>query len=218
MEIVAGRAETLPVGLLFDMARYRYEVFVHRLGWPLETQGRLELDQFDRRDTVYVIGRDAEGRVIGTARLLPTHRPYLLAEVFPQLMAATPMPCTPRTWELSRFAWLDLDASAAGQRRDGDARRALDFLRAVMRVAAAVGARDLVSVSPLAIERILRRGNIPYRRAGAPTKVGDDMLFACAISLDACHHEEGNARPASSILPGRTWHRASRTRPVATAQ
>lgn len=218
MQIVAGCADTLPVGVLFDMARYRYEVFVQRLGWPLATHGRLELDQFDRRDTVYVVGQDEKGRVIGTARLLPTHRPYLLAEVFPQLLGRAPVPCSPRTWELSRFACLDLDEGRRTQTSDGDARQALDFLRAVMRIAADAGASELVSVSPLAMERILRRGRVAYRRAGAPLKVGADTLFACTFPLAESDRTQEQACAVVAPLPRRSWGRPSRPRPAATAQ
>lgn len=218
MQIVAGRADTLPVGVLFDMARYRYEVFVDRLGWPLATQGRLELDQFDRRDTLYVVGCDGRGRVIGTARLLPTHRPYLLAEVFPQLLGDAPMPCSPRTWELSRFACLDLRDAASAQTGRGGAGQAVDFLRAVMRIAADAGASELVSVSPLAMERILRRGRIAYRRAGAPTRVGADLLFACTFPLAEGTRTQAQAPALTTTLAGHSWGRPLRTRSAATTQ
>lgn len=92
MQIIAGAANQLPAGLLFDMARYRHAVFVERLGWQLQSTGRLELDQFDRRDTAYVIALNSADNVVGMARLLSTDRPYLLAEVFPQLMAGQPLP------------------------------------------------------------------------------------------------------------------------------
>ena len=218
MRIVAGRADTLPVGVLFDMARYRYEVFVDRLGWPLATQGRLELDQFDRRDTLYVVGRDGRGRVIGTARLLPTHRPYLLAEVFPQLLGDAPMPCSPRTWELSRFACLDLCDAARAQTGRNGAGQAVAFLQAVMRVAADAGARELVSVSPLAMERILRRGCIAYRRAGAPMRVGADTLFACTFPLDACTRTHTQAPSSTTTRPGLLRDRSFRPRSTAAVQ
>ena len=92
MRIIAGTADSMPAGLLFDIARYRHRVFVERLGWQLNTAGRFELDEFDRRDTCYIAAIDADGTVVGTARLLPTDRPYLLADVFPQLMGDAPLP------------------------------------------------------------------------------------------------------------------------------
>ena len=60
----------------------------------------MELDQFDRKDTVYVVSQDEDGLVNGCARLLPTHRPYLLGEVFPQLMNGQEVALCPFLWNL----------------------------------------------------------------------------------------------------------------------
>src|SRR5438105_6341931 len=109
MDITVGARESLPRHVVDDLACYRHRVFIERLGWQLQAKGGLEVDQFDRPDTVYVIARGAHDKVIGCARLLPTLRPYLLAEVFPQLLHGLPAPCAPDVWELSRFAAVDLD-------------------------------------------------------------------------------------------------------------
>ena len=81
MRITSGCSAELRPPLMTRMARYRHRVFVEKLGWQLHCRDALELDQFDRDDTVYVIAQNEDGEVIGTARLLPTTRPYLLAEV-----------------------------------------------------------------------------------------------------------------------------------------
>src|ERR1700752_59202 len=94
------------------VARYRHRVFVEMLGWPLQTREHgLEFDQFDREDTVYVVARNTIDSVVGTARLLPTSRPYLLGEVFPQLLHGQQLPSAPEVWELSRFAAVDFNST-----------------------------------------------------------------------------------------------------------
>ena len=110
MEITAGITAHSARHLVMQMATYRRKVFGERLGWELQAQNGLEFDQFDRDDTMYVVAQDHNGWVTGCARLLPTTRPYLLGEVFPQLMQGQPLPCTPQVWELSRFAAMDLQA------------------------------------------------------------------------------------------------------------
>ncbi|UUZ50691.1 hypothetical protein LP420_13640 [Massilia sp. B-10] len=77
--------------------------------WDLKTSDGLELDQFDRPDTLYMVSQDELGQVNGCARLLPTSQPYLLGEVFPELMNGLPVPCSPDVWELSRFAAVDFN-------------------------------------------------------------------------------------------------------------
>lgn len=108
MRFTSGCSAELRQPLMIRMARYRHRVFVERLGWKLHCRDALELDQFDRDDTIYVIAQNEDGEVIGTARLLPTTRPYLLAEVFPHLLNGAPAPDAPDVWELSRFASMDL--------------------------------------------------------------------------------------------------------------
>ena len=209
MKIIAGRAQELPPRVLYEMARYRHRVFIQRLGWHLQTHGRLELDQFDRRDTLYVIAYRRR-RVVGIARLLPTHRPYLLGEIFPQLLGELTAPRAADVWELSRFAAFDVVApcvrSVARTHRKPSA-FALEFLKVVMEVAAKAGAKRLLSVSPLGIERILKRGCIDFERLGPVLSIDGASLVACAFDLrDAAlpRGRDGNAsseRPAAVRMP-----------------
>ncbi|WP_395322351.1 hypothetical protein [Variovorax sp. UC74_104] len=39
MEIIAGTVDSFSAGVLLDMARYRHQVFVEKLGWKLDTRG-----------------------------------------------------------------------------------------------------------------------------------------------------------------------------------
>lgn len=185
MKIFTGTAETLPAGMLLAMARYRHQVFVERLGWTLQSHAGMEFDQFDRRDTVYVVACDPQARIIGTARLLPTHRPYLLAEIFPELLGDAPAPRTPLVWEISRFAAVNLDDDKARSTMFSTS-FSLDLLRAAMAVARSAGARRLISVSPVGIERILRRGGFRIERAAAPLRIDGHALFACWLELQPC--------------------------------
>jgi N-acyl-L-homoserine lactone synthetase len=159
MEIIAGTADSFSAGVLFDMARYRHQVFVEKLGWKLHTPGRFELDEFDRKDTLYLIARTTQGEIVGSSRLLPTHRPYLLASVFPQLLGNLPPPCSPQIWELSRFAVVDGTRLGTGNDPCGSS-LALDMLSAAMQAVAKEGGQRLICASPLGIERILRRAGL----------------------------------------------------------
>lgn len=195
MNIFTGTVSTLPAGMFFAMARFRHEVFVNQLGWPLHSHAGMELDQFDRRDTVYVLACDAKRRIIGTSRLLPTHRPYLLGDVFPQLLGDTPAPCSPFVWEISRFAAAPPNFGDLGSERMPCPTLSLDFFRASMQAARCLGARRIVSVSPLSIERILRRGAIKFTRLAPPMRFDGRKLFACCIDL----------QPGATLQRGTRW-------------
>lgn len=104
LEVITSTRSDMSPALFKALARYRYEVFVKGLGWALPCAEGLEVDAFDRPDTVYVLARDSRQEIVGCARLIPTDRLFLLGEVFPQLMGDTPLPSSSTVWELSRFA------------------------------------------------------------------------------------------------------------------
>lgn len=183
MHVISGDPEGLPTGVYSKVAHYRHEVFVEQLGWELQTQDGVELDQFDRPDTIYVVAQDDEGHVFGCARLLPTIRPYLLGEVFPQLLNGVSAPCSPDVWKLSRFAAVDLNSPAPvpGQ---FSSPITIKLLQESIACAAAHGARRLITVSPIGIERLLGRYGFHAHRAGPPMVVDGHPIFACWIEID----------------------------------
>lgn len=184
MEILAGRPGQLTPRLLDDVARYRHRVFVETLGWDLVTEHGLERDQFDRDDTLYLAARDEAENVIGTARLLPTTGPYLLGDVFPQLMGGMPVPCDPRVWELSRFAAVDFTSPQGNAMNQFSSPVAVGLLDNALAVARANGAERLITVSPLGIERLLRREGFRAHRAAPPLIIDGHPIFACWIEVD----------------------------------
>ncbi len=183
MNFVSGNSISLHKCLLDGMARYRHRVFVEKLGWDLNCSDGLEIDQFDREDTVYVLGQDAAGAVIGTARLLPTTRPYLLGEVFPQLLNGAPVPASPTIWELSRFAAVDFNATHFSPLKQFSSPLATALLDAAMDCARKHGARELITVSPLGVERLLARAGYRVHRAGVPIVQGGHPIVALRIQL-----------------------------------
>jgi N-acyl-L-homoserine lactone synthetase len=184
MNIVSGLQAGLPQGLYAELCVYRHEVFVELLGWELDTPAGLEQDQFDRPDTVYVIARNDENRITGCARLLPTTRPYLLGQMFPELMNGLQPPSSPDIWELSRFASVDLENASDCRRGQMSSPIAVDLLRNAIRTAARLGAKRLITVSPVGVERLLRLAGFRAHRAAPPRILNGYPLFACWIEID----------------------------------
>lgn len=182
MHVMSGDPKGLPAGVCSKVARYRHQVFVEQLGWELETRDGAELDQFDRPDTVYVVAQDDEGRINGCARLLPTTRSYLLGEVFPQLLNGLPPPCSADIWELSRFAAVDLNSPVPAQGQFSSP-ITIKLLQESIACAAAHGAKRLISVSPIGVERLLGRYGFHAHRAGPPMVVDGHPIFACWIEI-----------------------------------
>lgn len=180
IQTVSGKTIDLSAELDQAVAQYRHRIFIERLGWSLPVQNGVERDQFDRPDTVYVVSHDRNGAICGCARLLPTTKPYLLSKIFPQLMGGLPSPATDDVWELSRFAAVAL---AAGNRINA-ASNTKGLLAAVVSSAAKRGARRLITVSPLGVERLLYRMGVHAHRAGPPSIIDGKAIFACWIEID----------------------------------
>ncbi|MXN79344.1 N-acylhomoserine lactone synthase [Burkholderia sp. 4701] len=177
-----GNASQLSVSSLAALASYRHAIFIEKLGWQLPVVDNQEFDQFDRPDTVYLFGRDEDDTICSCARLLPTTQPYLLSEVFPSLMGAAPIPNAPDIWELSRFSSYILGAdSAALERAHGNTRM---LLAEIVRFALANGVRRLITVSPLGVERLLKRLKVHAHRAAPPQFIDGKPVFACWIEID----------------------------------
>lgn len=201
MQIYSGVRQELPAGLWERLGHYRHQVFVRQLGWNLPpVAGGLpahESDQFDRADTHYVVAvKECNNAIVGCARLLPTLEPYLLSDVFPQLLGEQPPPSRNDIWELSRFAAMDPAAWAEQGQPPGQisSPHALALLSAVKKVAAQQGARELITVSPVAIGRLLRHNGIAASRAGPVCRVEGEVLCAYRFNTTRVarvteHHE-----------------------------
>ncbi|MEA3119179.1 MAG: acyl homoserine lactone synthase [Paraburkholderia sp.] len=172
----------LPDDLDAALAQYRHQVFVEQLGWDLPCAGsRYERDQYDRPDTIYVVARDESGEICGCARLLPTVKPYLLREVFPFLLAPDmPAPEACDVWELSRFA-----ANPGTLDDESPSWAVRPMLASVVECAAKLGARQLIGVTFLSMERLFRRIGIHAHRAGPAQRIDGRMVVACWIDIDS---------------------------------
>jgi acyl homoserine lactone synthase len=161
---------------LAEMYRLRYRVFKQRLDWDVEVSGDMEIDAFDALHPAYLLQRAGDGRVQGCVRLLPTTGPTMLRETFAPLLAGQPAPSDPAVWESSRFA-LDVTREmpdAAG----GIARATYELFAGMIEFGLFRGLTDIVTVTDLRMERILRRAAWPLRRFGEPRTLGGTRSVA----------------------------------------
>ena len=174
----------LPEDVDAALARYRHRIFVEQLGWSLPSaDDRFERDQYDRGDTVYVVAHDESGAICGCARLLPTTRPYLLQELFSFLLAdGTEPPKAADVWELSRFAASGTDGALSDE---SGAWAVQPMLASVVECAVKLGARQLIGVTFLSMERLFRRIGVHAHPAGTAQRIDRRMVVGCWIDLDA---------------------------------
>lgn len=183
MDFIGCISSELSSDIVYDLYRYRYEVFVKRLGWSLNTPNGIEKDEFDHEETFYVIANDDEKNIVGCARLLPTTAPYLLERVFPDLLNGLSPPKSKYIWELSRFTSMDLNESIHESVGQISSIATGEILKEAISFAKNQGAKRLISVSPIGVERLLRRLRIKSHRAGPPLIIDGRTLIACWIDL-----------------------------------
>ncbi|HWU16475.1 MAG TPA: acyl-homoserine-lactone synthase [Devosia sp.] len=70
--------------------RARHTVYAEELGWVPCSPDGLEYDAFDTAHAAYLIVMDGDEFVAGS-RLVPTHLPHMLSEVFPSICTVKPM-------------------------------------------------------------------------------------------------------------------------------
>ncbi|MFT6097805.1 MAG: N-acyl-L-homoserine lactone synthetase [Arenicella sp.] len=173
----------LPENQQRELFQYRYKVFIEQLGWELKTEGNIETDQFDNKHTCHVIAKTSDGDIIGCSRLLPTTQPYLLECIFPSLLNGLPPPKEKDIWELSRFTSMNVDSLKGGSKGQMTGELTQSLLWESFDIAKQNGAKGIVAVSPLGVERLLKSMGIKGQRLGNPKEINGHMLFACYVDF-----------------------------------
>src|SRR5262245_12261819 len=101
LHVVTHANKHLYEDVLEEYFRLRHKIYVDERRWMelAKPDGR-EIDQFDTPDTVYLMAIDGR-RVVGSHRLVPTIKPTLMSDLFPQL-AIRGLIRRPDAYELSR--------------------------------------------------------------------------------------------------------------------
>jgi len=174
--------------VLLDMFAFRHEVFFRKLGWEVQTRYQLEYDEFDDMDPVYMVAEDDNGAIEGCWRLLPTTGPYMLRDTFPQLLRGEPAPSDDHVWELSRFAVAAGGDAGYQQAALNDV--TLEMIRRVYDFAVGHNIHEYVTVTSVALERLLKRSGLPIRRFGdgKAQRVGKVLTVACHVDINDQFH------------------------------
>lgn len=164
------------------MYRLRHEVFHDRLGWDVNSDNGMEHDEFDEANPVYVLAKGEENEVMGCWRMLPTTGPNMLKDTFPQLLHGQPAPQQSNVWELSRFA-------VTSDRRDSTncnfSALPIQMMQSLYKFARHNGIVRYVTVTTVAVEKLISKSGVNVSRLGPPVKIGRVMTVACAIEIDA---------------------------------
>ncbi len=161
----------------------RARVFSDRLGWEVDVSAGCESDGFDALRPTYVLAIAETGQLAGSARLLPTLGPTMVANIFPSLLPDGQLIGHAAMIESSRFC---VDTALAEGRGGGSIHEAtLTMLAGIIEWCFANGYTEIVTVTDLRFERILARIGWPLQRLGEPRKIGVTMAVAGTLPANA---------------------------------
>lgn len=160
---------------LDSMFRLRHEVFKERLNWDVGSDAGKERDNFDDLEPAYLIC-EQDGEVLGSWRALPTKGPYMLKNVFPELLYGQAAPEADDIWEVSRFA---VSKRVVGGGSMAALRTVTNILmEELYKFAQRKNLTRIVAVTDLRFERILNRSGYPTTRYGPPMQMGVTKALA----------------------------------------
>lgn len=158
--------------------RLRHRVFIERESYEVPTWQGMEYDQYDTPATRYLVWRDDDGEARGVARLAPTDRPYMLKEVWPDMVTAIPLPQSTTVWEGTRFG---VDKTLDPQLRRQVVR---ELVAGYLEFGLSAGIRQIIGVMPTLIWRaVFTSGGWPVEFLGPMRRLGGDKCIAGLLTV-----------------------------------
>ncbi|MGD8112541.1 acyl-homoserine-lactone synthase [Vibrio sp. TRT 17S01] len=165
--------------------RLRNETFKHRLGWEVSSHNGLEVDQFDEMNVSHIAMTDHNNEVIGYWRALPTTEPYMLSEIFPQLLRGEELPQGKEIWEISRF---NVKKGSGNHSNKVISHICSSLVKSFYDFAIENGISSYVLVTTVACERILRLLGVETRRLGDGEAMMVGIERSVALWIDVGEH------------------------------
>ena len=185
------------VTLRDSMYCLRHRVFKERLGWNVTSVKGRERDVYDELKPLYLLCPNQRNEVEGCWRLMPTTGPYLLKDIFPQLLYGHPAPEDPAVWEISRFA---VQPAQKGYRSLAGVHEITGSMFArLFEFGLAHGIDRIVGVTDVICERLLYRAGVFIQRFGPPQKIGPTVAVAGWLDVTTENFERVDALRAAAV-------------------
>lgn len=183
--------------VLDDMFRLRARVFAGRLGWDVNIENDMEIDQFDHMDPGYIIGVDDDMNVISCARVLQTTGPHMLSDVFDAILCGQAPVRSPNIWESTRFC-VDTQRLKGTESKHTVSTATCELMLGILEYAQENGITDIITVIDPVMDRVLKRSNnAPHGYVGETVPMG--KVKALAALLDCTDERIANVREFAGI-------------------
>lgn len=183
--------------LLDEMFRLRASVFAGRLGWEVNIENDMEIDQFDHMDPGYIIGVDDNMNVISCARVLQTTGPHMLSDVFNAILCGQDPVRNPTIWESTRFC-VDTARLKGEKSKHTVSTATCELMLGILEYAQDNGITDIITVIDPVMDRVLKRSNnAPHGYVGETVPMG--KVKALAALLDCTDERIARVREFAGI-------------------
>jgi acyl homoserine lactone synthase len=162
---------------LAQQHRLRHKVFVERQKWAIPYYKGMEYDQFDTPAAHYLVWRDEWKEVRGVARLSPTDCPYMLQDIFSDLIASKNFPRTSRVWEGTRFG-IDQTMDATTRKRI-----LLELIYACLEFGLYNNIDEYWVLMPVFVLRTFQRMGCSINFLGDPTMIDGSKVVAATAKV-----------------------------------
>ena len=183
VHVICNATRLLYEDALEQHFRLRHRIFVDELGWSAlrKPDGR-EVDQFDTKHSIYLLGIEPGCGVVAGTRLGPSLEAHLVSDVFPHAAAHRGVPRAPHIYDWTRMF---VAPARRGERRP--CRAAGTIKTAVLEYCLANGIRQVTGLGePYWIPALSKLGWNP-QPLGLPIDHEGKSIFAftCDVTLEA---------------------------------
>lgn len=176
IEVVTPDIAFLYRDKLDAMHRLRHRVFKERMDWEVNSRDGRERDVYDLLRPIYLLATDEQGCVHGSLRVLPTTGPYMLRDVFPELLQGQDAPAHPQIWEISRLA---VEGSGDGiEQRKSVNRVTGEVFAGLVEWALTFGIKEICCVYDVRIGRLVNLLGLYPNWISEPRQIGNTVTVA----------------------------------------
>jgi N-acyl-L-homoserine lactone synthetase len=177
--------------------RLRHRIFIGRQKYAVSSHRGMEWDQFDTPAAVYMLWRDEAKQARAIARLIPTSQPYMIQQLWPELITDGELPSRDDVWEITRFG-IDRDLD-----RERRARVFGELFCALGEFGLKTGISAYIFVTSAAlIDSALRGAGVAVQQLGKLTQCGRPPMIAARspVSYTALHNLRRHYRISGPVL------------------
>lgn len=158
----------------------RYKIFCEEKQWIKPNKRKLDIDEFDNKNTTNFIYIDENQKVLGSYRLIPTNKPYMIKSIFSHLLGDATPPEEKKVYEISRLAVNIKDSPKSGYNNLSLVTSSL--ILALFQYAKKNNIKSIIGVTDIVVERLIRKAGLLTNRYSKPKNMGN--CYAVALHSD----------------------------------